>query len=351
MTQITAALVKELRDRTGAGMGDCKKALEATGGDMDKAIEKLRMDGAAKADKKASRTAAEGVLAFASDASAVAVAELNCETDFVAKGEDFRGLAKRAAEAALKHRPVSIDVLVHVNDGKETLDETRRAMVGRIGENMTIRRFEVVEKAGGPLVTYMHPGDKIGVIVSMDAGDEVTGKDVAMHIAAMSPRFLDAASFSAEAIETERRIIEATVAQEQADAKAESDKLAGVLKEMDAEKQNGVYDGLSADDKKSWDDDYATIKKKFGGGFKPKPAEILAKMIDGKVKKFIAENTLMGQQFVKNADQTVEQMLKEKGARVARFVRFAVGEGIEKQQTDFAAEVMAQAGIKATTAG
>ncbi|MGB1563790.1 MAG: translation elongation factor Ts [Sinimarinibacterium flocculans] len=346
MAQITAALVKELRDRTGAGMGDCKKALEATGGDINAAVEKLRMDGAAKADKKASRTAAEGVLAFAVAADAVAVAELNCETDFVAKGDEFRDLAKRSAEAALKHRPANIEALVQIKDGAETLDETRRAMVGRIGENMTIRRFEVVAKAGGPLVTYMHPGDKIGVIVSMEAGDEVTGKDVAMHIAAMSPRFLDAASFSAEAIEAERRIIEATVAQEQAEAKAESEKLAGVLKEMDAEKQNGVYESLSEEDRKRWDDDYATIKKKFGGGFKPKPAEILARMIDGKVKKFIAENTLMGQTFVKSSDQTVEQMLKEKGAKVARFVRFAVGEGIEKQQTDFAAEVMAQAGIK-----
>lgn len=349
MTQITAALVKELRDRTGAGMGDCKKALEATGGDMNKAIEKLRMDGAAKADKKASRTAAEGVLAFASDDSAVAIVELNCETDFVAKGEDFRGLARRAAAAALKHRPANIDALVQIKDGAETLDQTRRAMVGRIGENMTIRRFEVVEKAGGPLVTYMHPGDKIGVIVSLAAGDETTGKDVAMHIAAMSPRFLDAASFSPEVIEAERRIIEATVAQEQADAKAESDKLAAVLKEMDAEKQNGTYEALSVEDKKSWDDDYATIKKKFGGGFKPKPAEILARMIDGKLSKFISENTLLGQSFVKAPDQSVEQMLKQKGAKVARFVRFAVGEGIERQQTDFAAEVMAQAGIKAPT--
>ncbi|MES0874254.1 translation elongation factor Ts [Sinimarinibacterium thermocellulolyticum] len=349
MAQITAALVKELRDRTGAGMGDCKKALEATGGDIDAAVEKLRMDGAAKADKKASRTAAEGVLAFAADATAVAVVELNCETDFVAKGEEFRNLAKRAAELALKHRPATVEALVQIEDGSETLDQTRRAMVGKIGENMTIRRFEIVAKAGGPLVTYMHPGDKIGVIVSMEAGDEVTGKDVAMHIAAMSPRYLDAASVPAEVIEAERRIIEATVAQEQADAKAESEKLAAVLKEMEAEKANGVYDALTADDKKRWDEDYATIKKKYGGGFKPKPAEILAKMIDGKVKKFVAESTLMGQAFVKNPDQTVEQMLKDKGAKVARFVRFCVGEGIERQQTDFAAEVMAQAGIKAAT--
>lgn len=349
MAQITAALVKELRDRTGAGMGDCKKALEATDGNLDAAAEKLRVDGAAKADKKAGRTAAEGVLAFASTAEAVAVVELNCETDFVGKGEDFRGLARRAAEVAVKQRPASLEALVNTKDGAETLDETRRAMVGRIGENMTIRRFEVVAKAGGPLVTYMHPGDKIGVILSMEAGDEATGRDLAMHVAAMSPRYLDAASFPAEAIESERRVIEATVAQEQADAKVESDKLAAALKEMDAEKQNGVYDGLSADDKKSWDSDYATIKKKFGGGFRPKPAEILAKMIDGKVNKFVAENTLLGQPFVKNPDETVEKLLKSRNAKVVRFVRFAVGEGIEKQQTDFAAEVMAQAGIKATT--
>jgi elongation factor Ts len=163
----------------------------------------------------------------------------------------------------------------------------------------------------------------------------------------MSPRFLDASEISADVLATERRIIEATVAQEQADAKAEADKFAGALKEMDDEKQNGVYAGLSDDEKKSWDDDYAMIKKKLGGGFKPKPAEILAKMIDGRTAKFVNEVTLLGQPFVKNPDETVEKLLKSKNAKVARFVRFAVGEGIEKAQVDFAAEVMAQAGIKA----
>ncbi|MEQ1440246.1 translation elongation factor Ts [Fontimonas sp. SYSU GA230001] len=297
MAQITAALVKELRDRTGAGMGDCKKALEATDGNLDAAAEKLRMDGAAKADKKAGRTAAEGVLAFASTADAVAIVELNCETDFVAKGEDFRGLAKRAAEAAVQQRPASLEALVNIKAGAETLDEARRAMVGRIGENMTIRRFEVVTKAGGPLVTYMHPGDKIGVILAMDAGDEATGKDLAMHVAAMSPRYLDAASVPAEVLDSERRIIEAQVAEQAAG----------------------------------------------------KPAQIVEKMVSGKLAKFVAEITLLGQPFVKNPDETVEKLLKSKNARVARFVRYAVGEGIEKQQTDFAAEVMAQAGIKAST--
>ncbi|HET8881570.1 MAG TPA: translation elongation factor Ts [Solimonas sp.] len=346
-TPITAALVKELRERTGAGMGDCKKALEATGGDLDKAAEKLRMDGAAKADKKASRTAAEGVLAIAGNDQAVALVELNSETDFVAKGEDFRTLARLAAEAAHAHKPEHAEALSQLKAGDATLDEHRRALIAKLGENMTIRRFVVVESAGGPLVTYLHPGDKIGVVVAMASGDVELARDIAMHIAAMSPRFLDASEISADVLATERRIIEATVAQEQLDAKAESDKFAGALKEMDDEKQNGVYAGLSDDEKKSWDDDYAMIKKKLGGGFKPKPAEILAKMIDGRTAKFVNEVTLLGQPFVKNPDETVEKLLKSKNAKVARFVRFAVGEGIEKAQVDFAAEVMAQAGIKA----
>lgn len=345
-TPITAALVKELRERTGAGMGDCKKALEATGGDLDKAVEKLRMDGAAKADKKASRTAAEGVLAIAGNDSAVAIVELNSETDFVAKGDDFRTLARLAAEAAHAHKPAHAEALSQLKAGDVTLDDHRRTLIAKLGENMTIRRFEVVEAAGGPLITYLHPGDKIGVVIAMESGDVALARDLAMHIAAMSPRFLDASEISPDVLATERRIIEATVAQEQADAKVESDKLAGALQEMDAEKQNGVYAGLSDDEKKSWDDDYAMIKKKLGGGFRPKPAEILAKMIDGRTAKFIGEITLLGQPFVKNPDETVEKLLKSKNAKVARFVRFGVGEGIEKQKVDFAAEVMAQAGIK-----
>ncbi len=295
MAQITAALVKELRDRTGAGMGDCKKALEATEGNLDAAAEKLRMDGAAKADKKAGRTAAEGVLAFAKSDAAVVVVELNCETDFVAKGDDFRGLAKRAAELALEQAPADVEALVALDDAGETLDARRRALIGKIGENMTIRRFERVEKAAGPLVTYMHPGDKIGVIVAMEAGDETLAKDLAMHIAAMSPKYLDSASVPADMLADERRVIEAQVA-EQAEGK---------------------------------------------------PAEIVAKMVEGKLRKFVGEITLLGQPFVKEPDQSVEKLLQAKQAKVAGFVRFAVGEGIEKKKEDFAAEVMAQAGIKA----
>ncbi|HEX4894991.1 MAG TPA: translation elongation factor Ts [Solimonas sp.] len=345
-TPITASLVKELRERTGAGMGDCKKALEAVGGDLDKAAEKLRMDGAAKADKKAGRTAAEGVLAVAGNDSAFAIVELNSETDFVAKGDEFRGLAKAAAEAALAAQPDSLEALVALKAGASTLEEQRRALVAKLGENMTIRRFAVLPKAAGAAVSYLHPGDKIGVIVALEAGDAELAKDLAMHIAAMNPRYLNAAAVPGDTIASERKVIEAAVAQEQADAKAESEKLAAALAEMDAEKAGGAYAALSAEDKKSWDDDYATIKKKLGGGFKPKPAEILAKMIDGKVNKFVGEITLLGQPFVKNPDETVEKLLAGKKAKVAAFVRYAVGEGIEKQKTDFAAEVMAQAGIK-----
>jgi len=349
MTQITAAQVKELRERTGAGMSDCKKALEATAGDLDAAVEKLRLDGAAKADKKASRTAAEGVIALARTADAVAMVELNSETDFVAKGEDFRALAREAAELALKHRPANVEALGQLSAGGETVDQKRRGLIAKIGENITLRRFDIVEKAGADLVTYVHPGDKIAVALAMDKGEAELAKDLAMHTAAMAPRYLNAGEIPAEVIEAERKVIDATVAQEQADAKADSEKYASALKEMEAEKQNGVYDGLSADDKKSWDDDYAAIKKKFGGGFKPKPAEILAKMVDGKINKFKSELTLLGQPFVKATDgETVEKLLTSKKAAVARFVRFAVGEGIEKKKEDFAAEVAAtQASLSA----
>jgi elongation factor Ts len=306
MPAVTAALIKELRDRTGAGMGDCKKALEAVEGDLDKAVEKLRMDGAAKADKKAGRTAAEGIIAVASNAEAVALVEVNSETDFVAKGEDFRSLARDAAEAALKHRPANVEALVALQVGGKTLDERRRELVGKIGENLTIRRVEVVAAAGGALVTYIHPGDKIAVAIALTSGSEALGKDLAMHIAAMSPRAVDPASIPADAVAAKRRIIEAQVAQEQAEEAA--------------------------------------------AGKKAKPAEIVAKMMEGKIAKFLDEQTLIGQPFVKNdayglkTDAKVREVLAKEKAVVARFVRLAVGEGIEKKQTDFAAEVAAAGG-------
>lgn len=306
MPVVSVSLIKELRDRTGAGMGDCKKALEAVDGDLDKAIEKLRMDGAAKADKKAGRTAAEGIVAVASNAEAIALVEVNSETDFVAKGEDFRSLARDAAEAALAHRPNGIEALAALQVGGKSLDERRRELVGRIGENLTLRRVEIVAAAGGPLVTYIHPGDKIAVAVSLQAGSEDLARDLAMHIAAMSPRAVDPASISAEVVAAERRIIEAQVAQEQAEEAA--------------------------------------------AGKKPKPAEIVAKMLEGKIAKFLDEQTLVGQVFVKNdayglkADAKVRDVLAKEKAVVAGFVRVAVGEGIEKKQTDFAAEVAAAGG-------
>src|SRR3546814_303665 len=199
---------------------------------------------------------AEGVLASAGNDQSVAIVKLNSETDFVAKGDDFRALARKAAEVAHAHKPADAAALSQLKADDVTLDDHRRGLIAKLGENMTIRRFEVVESAGGPLVTYLHPGDKIGVVIAMESGDVEIARDLAMHIAAMSPRFLDAKAVSADAIDSERKIIEAIVAQEQIDAKAESDKLAGALAEMDAEKQNGVYAGLSDDEKKSWDADY-----------------------------------------------------------------------------------------------
>jgi len=302
----TAADVKNLRERTGAGMMDCKKALVATEGNIDAAAEKMRMEGMVKADKKASRVAAEGRIAVAVGADAIALVEVNCETDFVAKGEDFVALADAAAALALAQRPASVEELVALKNGAETLDEQRRTLIAKLGENLTIRRFEVVAKAAGPIVHYLH-GSKIGVVVAMAAGDETLAKDLALHAAAMAPKVLSAADVPAEVVAAERKVIEAQVATEQAEAKA------------DAEAAGKTY--------------------------KEKPAEIVAKMIDGKINKFTSEISLLGQPFVKNdaygakADEPVEKTLKAKGAVVARFVRLAVGEGIEKKVTDYAAEV------------
>lgn len=306
MADITAKLVAELRERTSAGMMDCKRALVATNGDIDAAAEKMRMDGMVKADKKASRVAAEGRISVAVGAEAIALVEVNCETDFVAKADDFVALGTAAAQLVLAHEPKSIEALVALKDGDATLDETRRALVAKLGENISIRRFELVAKAGGPLVQYLH-GSKIGVVVAMEAGDEVLAKDLALHIAAMSPRVLSAADVSAEAVAAERKVIEGQVATEAAEAQA------------DAEAAGKVY--------------------------KSKPAEIVVKMIDGKINKFTSEISLLGQPFVKNdaygnkSDEAVEKTLKAKNAKVARFVRLAVGEGIEKKVTDYAAEV------------
>jgi elongation factor Ts len=286
---VTAEQVKELRELTGAGMMDCRKALVATNGDIKAAIEKLRMEGAAKAVKKAGRTAADGTIAIAASGEAMAIVEVNCETDFVAKGDDFQAFARTAAEAALRTGASSVEALAQAKAGAQTLDETRKAMIAKIGENITLRRAAVIRSAGGPLAQYIHAGSRIGVVVALEKGDAELGKDVAMHVAAQRPQYLKAADVPAAAQEAERKVIEAQTA-EQA---------------------------------------------------KGKPADIAKKMVDGKLRKFLSEITLLGQGFVKDPDQTVEAVLKARGGAVAGFVRFEVGEGIEKAESDFAAEVAA----------
>ena len=289
---ITAAMVKELRERTGAGMMECKKALVETDGDLDAAIEQMRKSGMAKADKKAGRTAAEGLVAIkvTPDNKTAAIVEVNCETDFVTKGEDFQNLVNNVADRVLADKPADLDALMAmpISDSDSTsIEETRKALIAKIGENMAVRRFEVIE-ARGALSYYMH-GSRIGVVVDLEGGDDQLGKDLAMHIAASSPVCVSEENVPSDVIEKEKEIFSSQAA------------------------ESG------------------------------KPADIIEKMVEGRIKKFLKEVTLLGQPFVKDADQTVEQLLKSAGATVHRFVRFEVGEGIEKKQENFAEEVMAQA--------
>ncbi len=288
---ITAAMVKELRERTGAGMMECKKALVETEGDIDAAIEHLRKTGMAKADKKAGRTAAEGLVAIklSDDGKRAAIVEVNCETDFVAKDENFRHFVDAVAEQVLANNPADLDALLALpmpGEEGQTIGEALKALIAKIGENMAIRRFAIIE-ASGQLHTYMH-GNRIGVVVDLEGGDETLGKDIAMHIAASRPMTVSEAEVPADVIEKEKEIFAAQAA------------------------ESG------------------------------KPPEIIEKMIGGRIKKFLKEVTLLGQPFVKNPDQTVAQLLKDAGATVAAFTRFEVGEGIEKKQENFADEVMAQ---------
>ncbi len=288
---ITAAMVKELRERTGAGMMECKKALVETDGDIEAAIEHLRKTGMAKADKKAGRTAAEGlvVIKLADDGKKAAIVEVNCETDFVAKDENFRNFVEAVADQVLASNPADLDALLALPmPGEEgmTIGEALKALIAKIGENMAVRRFAIIE-ASGQLHTYMH-GSRIGVVVDLEGGNETLGKDIAMHIAASRPMTVSEADVPSEVIEKEKEIFAAQAA------------------------ESG------------------------------KPPEIIEKMIGGRIKKFLKEITLLGQPFVKNPDETVEQLLKKENARVAGFTRFEVGEGIEKKQENFADEVMAQ---------
>jgi elongation factor Ts len=302
MAEITASMVKELREKTDAPMMECKKALTEAAGDMAKAEEILRVKLGNKATKAAARVAAEGVVGMylSADGKLGAVVEVNSETDFVAKNDEFIALAKGCAELVAAKSPADVAALSALPMGRGTVESTRAALVGKIGENMSIRRFERIA-AKGKLSSYVHGGSKIGVMVDVTGGDDQLAKDIAMHIAASKPKSLDASGVPAALIETERAVAAGKAAEDAEKAKAE--------------------------------------------GKKPQPEDIVAKRIEGSVQKFLKEVTLLGQVFVKAEDgkQTIEQLLKAKGATVNGFTLYVVGEGIEKKVNDFAAEVAAQA--------
>jgi elongation factor Ts len=290
---VTAESVKVLRERTGAGMMECKKALVETNGDLEAAAELMRKSGLAKADKKATRVAAEGVIVIerSGDHKRAAVVEVNCETDFVAREADFQGFAASVAKIALNKNPASLEALLAAPlEGSQTVDEVRRALIAKIGENIGVRRFAVLE-APAVVGAYLH-GTRIGALVAMKSGDEAVAKDIAMHVAAINPARVSAADVPADEVAKERSIF---VEQAKSDPKT-----AG------------------------------------------KPQEIVAKIIEGKVRKWLGEITLLGQPFVKDDKQTVEQYLKTAGGEVLSILRYEVGAGIEKKQEDFAAEVMKQ---------
>jgi elongation factor Ts len=292
MAEITAGMVKELREATGLGMMECKKALVETNGDFKAAEELMRIKSGAKASKAAARVTAEGVIGsfLAADGKTGAVAEVNCETDFVAKNDDFMAFARNVAQTVAQKDPADIDALLAlpIVNGSDTVEETRKALVMKLGENLSVRRFERYATTSGKLATYLH-GNKIGVMVNYTGGDETLGKDLAMHIAASKPKSVDVSGVNPEDIATERRI--------------------------------------------------AIEKAKESG----KPEAMLEKIAEGTVQKFLKEVTLLGQVFVKAEDgkQTIEQLLKSKAASVSAFQMFIVGEGIEKKVEDYAAEVAA----------
>jgi elongation factor Ts len=286
---ITAAMVKELRERTGAGMMECKKALVETDGDMEAAIELMRKSGQAKAAKKAGRVAADGAIkiALSADAKTAAMVEVNSETDFVAKDDNFQGFAQAVAGCVLEAAPADLEALASASLPQgETVEEARKGLISKIGENIQVRRFLRLE-ASGQIAQYLH-GNRIGVLVDLVGGDEDLARDLAMHIAASRPEFVSEQDVPEQVLEKEKDIL---IAQAQDSGK---------------------------------------------------PAEIIEKMVQGRLKKHLAEITLLGQPFVKDPDTKVAKLLDSKNAKVAAFTRFEVGEGIEKKQEDFAAEVMAQ---------
>ncbi len=292
---ISAALVKELRERTGSGMMECKKALVEAGGNLDAAIEIMRKAGLAKADKKSSRTAAEGRISVrnSADGKSAVVLEINCETDFVAKNEDFIAFSGEVAQCILDSGASTVEeVLASPLAGAGvSVDERRKELIAKLGENINVRRFERYASPNGLVASYLH-GTRIGVLVEFTGGDPALGKDIAMHVAASRPVCVDESGVPADLIAKEKDIYLAQAA------------------------ESG------------------------------KPANIVEKMVEGRVKKFLGEITLVGQPFVKDPDQTVGALLKARGAAVIRFTRLEVGEGIEKEESNFAEEVMAQAGLR-----
>jgi elongation factor Ts len=291
MAEITAGMVRELREKTDAPMMECKKALTEADGDLSKAEEILRIKLGNKASKAAGRVAAEGIVAIyvADDGKVGSIVEVNSETDFVAKNEEFRAFANALAKLVADQTPADVAALSQLALDGMMVEERRKALVGKIGENMSVRRFRRFD-AKGKLASYVHGGSKIGVLVDVVGGDEALAKDIAMHIAASKPLALSRDEVSADVVQKER--------------------------------------------------DIAAAKAAESG----KPANIVEKMVEGSVAKFLKEVTLLGQPFVKNDKQTIEDLLKSKSASVAAFALYIVGEGIEKKKDDFAAEVMAQVG-------
>ena len=284
---ITAALVKDLRERTAAGMMECKKYLVKTGGDIEAAIEMMRKDGSLKAAKKAGRTTAEGIIVALSEGNVAVLVEVNCETDFVSIGEDFQQFANAVAQTALSNRCATVEALSTADMGGKTVEQKRADLVAKIGENINVRRIVLLE-AQGTISSYTH-SKNIGVLVDVSNGDDALGKDIAMHIAASAPLVVSSDQVPAELIEKEKEI-------------------------------------------------YTAQAQESG-----KPAEIIEKMVVGRVKKYLDEVCLLGQPFVKNPDVNIEQLLKGTSATINSFHRLSVGEGIEKEESNFVEEVMAQA--------
>ncbi len=285
---ITASLVKELRERTGSGMMECKKALVECDGDIEAAAELMRKSGAAKADKKAGRVAADGAIKVkvSDDGKLAAILEINSETDFVAKDDNFQSFAEQVMQAIVDNKPDSVEALSAIPlAGGQSVEEARQALIAKVGENIQVRRFEIVE-SDQTIASYLH-GARIGVLVESTVDADMT-RDIAMHVAAVNPQFVDESAVPVDFVEKEKAILI---------AQAESS---------------------------------------------GKPMEIIEKMIQGRLKKFLAEITLMGQPFVKDPDQTVDQLVGKAGGSVSRFIRYEVGEGIEKKVEDFAAEVASQ---------